>query len=225
MLRAMRALLLLLGVSIVAACDPAAKAFPPPDPALVKRNQLAGDPYGGRFPLEEALAGLSGDGPLRATFVTSLGEVHCTLGPDHAPLSVANFVGLARGLRPFRNADGEWVKQPFYDGVSFHRAQPGQFVQVGRRDGQEGVGYWLADEVSPGDDFSRAGVLAVANEGAPDTGGGQVFITTGKATHLEGVHTVLGECEDAPLVRQIETATDRGPAPVIERVVISRSPS
>ena len=90
------------------ACDPRAPgSFPPSDPELAAQNEAAGDPYRGRFPFEEAVAGLPESGQLVATIVTEEGEVPCRLMPDIAPLAVANFIGLARGLRPFLDPASE----------------------------------------------------------------------------------------------------------------------
>ena len=197
------------------------RPFPPPDPDLVARNEAAGDPHAGRFPLEQALDGLPGEGKLVAVLVTTEGEVTCQLDPGHAPLTVANFVGLARGLRSWQNADGEWVTAPYYEGIPFHRAEERQFVQGGARDGQDEVGYWIQDEVSPGDDFERGGVLAMANSG-PNTGSAQFFITTGDVSHLEGLHTIFGECDDDAVVRNLEKQVLAGKKPVLETVRVER---
>jgi peptidyl-prolyl cis-trans isomerase A (cyclophilin A) len=197
------------------------RPFPPADPDLVARNQASGDPHGGRFPLEQALEGLPAEGSLVAVLVTSAGDVHCELDPGHAPLTVANFVGLARGLRAWQNAAGEWVTEPYYEGIPFHRAEERQFVQGGRRDGQEEVGFWIQDEVSPGDDFERGGVLAMANSG-PNTGSAQFFITTGDVSHLEGLHTIFGECDDDAVVRNLEKQVLAGEKPVLQTVRVER---
>ncbi len=209
-----------LGGLACAAAGP--RPFPPVNPELQTANQAAGDPFAGRFPLERALTGLGAEGKLEAVIVTVAGEVHCTLDPGHAPLTVANFVGLARGLRPWQDGRGNWVQTPFYDGVTFHRAEARRFVQAGRRDGQESAGFSIQDEISPGDDFERPGALAMANEGVPHTGSAQFFITTGDVSHLEGIHTIFGECEDDARVRQLERDTAAGAAPIITAIRIQR---
>ena len=61
----------------------------------------AGDPAGGTFSLADAEKGLTGKGDLTATIETSHGTIACVLFRDDAPNTVANFVGLARGLCPF----------------------------------------------------------------------------------------------------------------------------
>lgn len=204
-----------------AAAGPA--AFAPPIPELVAANQAAGDPYAGRFPYAEAVAGLPAEGGLHAVIVTDEGEIDCTLEPGHAPIAVANFVGLARGVRPFLSADGEWVERPFYDGLVWHRAIEGQFVQAGRHGDREDAGFTIQDEVSAGDSFDRAGVLAVAN-GGPHTGSAQFFITTGAAPHLAGKHTIFGDCDGESVVRALERRAARGetPPPRLDTVRIER---
>ena len=75
--------------------------------------------------LEEATAGLEGKGKLRVEFKTPKGVIHCELFDDKTPKTVASFVGLARGLRPYRDPQsGEWKKGPFFDGLAFHRVIP-----------------------------------------------------------------------------------------------------
>ena len=67
------------------ACDSGAPgSFPPEDPALAAQNQAAGDPYAGRFPFADAIAGLPESGKLRATIVSDGGEIHCELLADVA---------------------------------------------------------------------------------------------------------------------------------------------
>jgi len=194
-------------------------------PELVARNQAAGDPYAGRFPYDEAVAGLPGDGPLRVLIDTDSGAIHCRLEPETAALTVATFVGLARGLRPFQEAEGgPWIKAPFYDGLPWHRAVEGQFVQTGRRGDRENPGFDLQDEISPGAKFDRAGVMALANSGAPHSGAAQFFITSDELVHLNGAYAIFGRCEDHHVIRELERRardTD-GPPPRITTVTVSR---
>lgn len=212
---------------LMTACAPAlspgdAAPLPPADADLQTANEALGDPYGGRFPYAEAVEGLPERGALHATLQTNLGEVTCTLDPGHAPLAVANFVGLARGVRPFRDEEGRWSRAPYYDGVPWHRAMEGQFVQTGRRGKLADGGFLLQDEIGIGDDFSRAGVLAMAGVGEPDTSSVQFFITTSAAKHLAGDHTILGRCDGEATLRKLEQAVLRGDPAVLEHVEISR---
>jgi len=194
-------------------------------PHLVRANEALGDPYGGRFPLDEALAGLPSAGPLHARLVTDEGDVDCTLDPRHAPLTVANFVGLARGLRPFIGDDDQWHTEPYYEDLVWHRAVEGQFVQTGRRGKQATGGFLLQDELSYGDSFDRGGVLAMANTGVEHSGSVQFFVTTGPASHLEGEHTIFGQCDGESVVRQLERRAARGDPPRLLHVEITRTPA
>ena len=105
-------------VGLLGACagSHAPRDYDPPIPGLVAENEAAGDPYGGRFPYEEAIADLPGEGPLMAQLETDAGVIHCRLEPETAALTVATFVGLARGLRPFQEEEGgPWITAPYYD--------------------------------------------------------------------------------------------------------------
>lgn len=204
------------------------RPFPPPVPAVVAANQAAGDPHAGRFPYEDAVAGLPEGPTLRASIDTDAGTVHCRLDPGSAPIAVANFVGLARGLRAYQIAEGgPWERGPFYDGLSFHRAVPGQFVQAGRRGEREFPGFHLQDEMSMGHAFDRIGLLALANNGAPNSSSAQFFITTASSLeHLKGKHTVFGSCDDEDVVRELERRVLADPAapPKIRTISVTRGP-
>lgn len=199
-----------------------ARPLPPSDTALEAANTSLGDPYGGRFPYDEAIAGLPPAGVLRATLHTSAGEVVCELDPGHAPLAVANFVGLARGLRPYRDEGGTWTRSPYYDGMPWHRAMEGQFVQTGRLGRLADGGFLLQDEIGVGDDFERAGVMAMAGVGEPDTSSTQFFITTGPTKHLAGDHTIVGSCDGDAVLRKLEQAVLRGEPATLDHVEITR---
>jgi peptidyl-prolyl cis-trans isomerase A (cyclophilin A) len=187
------------------------------------------DPAKGHFTLEEATKGLSGAGPLTAKIDTTLGAFTCQLFDKQAPVTVANFVGLARGLRPWKDTkSGKWVKKPFYDGLIFHRVIPGFMIQGGDPlgTGTGNPGYRFEDEFSPDLKFDKPALLAMANAG-PATNGSQFFITEGTPEHLTGRHTIFGQCDPLSLVTKI-TGVERGPRDkpvtdvVIKKVIISR---
>ncbi|EDM79846.1 peptidylprolyl cis-trans isomerase, cyclophilin-type [Plesiocystis pacifica SIR-1] len=205
------------------ACDVGAPGtFPPEDPQLAEANASTGDPHRGRFPFELAVAGLPESGQLRATITTDSGAIRCRLFADVSPLAVANFVGLARGERPFYDPNlGSWTTRPYYDGLSFHRAQERVFVQGGRLGEDESVGFVLQDERSIGTRFDKSGVLALGNRG-PNTSAAQFFITTELAPSLDGDYTILGRCEDLLVVRELEARVLAGERPIIESVGITR---
>lgn len=208
---------------LVACSPPGPPSLPPAVAEVVAANEAAGDPYRGRFPVEAALAGLPEGPGLWATIVTEFGAIPCELDLTGKPLSVANFVGLARGLRPVRQPDGTFAPLPYYEGSVFHRTHRGQFVQGGRRPGLEDPGFVLQDEVSPGDDFRDPGVLALANRG-PHTASAEFFVTLGDTRHLAGKHTPFGRCEALHVVRDVADAVADGRKPVIERIEITTAP-
>ena len=97
----------------------------------------------------------------RITITTERGTIVADLDPRIAPVTVNNFVGL--------------VRQGYYDGLTFHRVEPGFVIQGGcpEGSGRGGPGYKFADEPVQGN--YREGALAMANSG-PDTNGSQFFI-------------------------------------------------
>ncbi|OQP84451.1 peptidylprolyl isomerase [Xanthomonas phaseoli pv. syngonii LMG 9055] len=116
---------------------------------------------------------------LIATFDTSRGPIVVELYPDKAPLTVANFVNLA--------------KRGFYNGLSFHRVIADFMIQGGcpEGSGRGGPGYRFEDETNNGVGHER-GVLSMANAG-PNTNGSQFFITHTATPWLDGKHTVFGK--------------------------------
>ena len=190
------------------------------------------DPAGGKFTLEQATKGIPGPAtaPLVATIDTSMGKFTCELYDKQTPITVANFVGLARGVRPWLDPKtSKWVtKKPFYDGLIFHRVIPGFMIQGGDPlgVGTGNPGYKFEDEFSPDLKFDKPGLLAMANAG-PATNGSQFFITEGTPQHLTGRHTIFGHCEPVSLVTQI-AGVEKGPRDkpvkdvVMKKVTISR---
>ncbi|MDB4959281.1 MAG: Peptidylprolyl isomerase [Myxococcales bacterium] len=172
---------------------------------------------------------LKGSGKLLATIETSMGTFHCELFGDKVPMTVANFVGLATGKKPWMNPKTGNVERgkPYYDGLIFHRVIPKFMIQGGDPLGQGvgGPGYEFADEIVP--ELKMApGVLAMANTGQPVTNGGQFFITEISPDWLNGHHTVFGQCQEVDLVKKITgvPATNERPnEPVtINKVTISK---
>lgn len=185
------------------------------------------DPLKGRFFLADALRGLPGKGALEATIATSKGELSCTLYADKAPVTVANFVGLARGIRPFKDR-GAWTTRPLYDGTTFHRVIRGFMIQGGdpQGNGTGEPGYVLPDEIWDGARHDRAGLLCMANRGH-DTNGAQFFVTDAGAAHLDGNYTIFGECSPVAVVHAIANAPTNRERPLdeitIDRVTIRRA--
>jgi len=134
-----------------------------------------------------------------ATLRTSEGDIRVVLFPDHAPKTVANFVGLATGAKQYSQPNaGGGRSGPFYNGSVFHRVIAGFMIQGGdpTGTGRGGPGYQFADEFHPELRFDRPYLLAMANAG-PGTNGSQFFITVGPTPHLNRRHTIFGEVADA----------------------------
>jgi peptidyl-prolyl cis-trans isomerase A (cyclophilin A) len=205
---------------------------PQPSEREPQRPPAGSDPLQGRFTMADATAGLEGTGPLVATIKTSEGALQCKLFDDKAPVTVANFVGLARGVRPFKSeVDGEWVKKPAYDGTTFHRIIKGFMIQGGDRrgNGTGEPGYVIRDEIWPGAKHDRPGLLCMANRG-PNTNGAQFFITDAKVAALDGNYTIFGECSPVSLVHTLASVpTLNGDRPAtnvtIESITIGRGPT
>jgi len=146
------------------------------------------------------------DGHLWTKIGTTHGAIRCRLFRNRAPLAVANFVGLARGLKAWRdpNNAGATSMKRFYDGLLFHRVIPNFMIQGGDPvdSGKGGPGYKFANETHPTLKFNRAGRLAMANAG-PGTNGSQFFITERATSWINGRHTIFGQCEDLDVVGKI----------------------
>ena len=180
------------------------------------------------FTLDDATKGLAGSGPLVAEIATSMGAMSCELYDQKAPATVANFVGLARGTRPWADPKtGVWSARPAYDGTPFHRVIRGFMIQggdpVGTGTGQPG--YVFDDEIWSGAKHDRAGLLCMANRG-PNTNGSQFFITDAAASQLDGNYTIFGICQPVSVVHAIASVKVNGSSPdtpvMIEGVTIAR---
>jgi peptidyl-prolyl cis-trans isomerase A (cyclophilin A) len=164
----------------------------------------------------------------QAILHTNRGDVSVTLFPNHAPETVANFVGLAKGEKEYDAGNGK--TGPFYDGLVFHRVIDGFMIQGGCPLGQGngGPGYTFKDEPHPELTFDKPYLLAMANAG-PGTNGSQFFITVAPTTWLNFKHTIFGEVVDAESKKVVDaiatTATGPGDRPVdpvvIESVEVS----
>ena len=145
---------------------------------------------------------------------TERGDIVVELYADRAPLTVENFVNLARS--------------GFYDGTTFHRVIPGFMAQGGdpTGTGTGGPGYQFRDEIDPSLRHSGPGILSMANAG-PGTNGSQFFITFGPTPHLDGKHTVFGRVTEGlevlRSIRERDPQRDRQPGDRIDTIEITES--
>ncbi len=116
-----------------------------------------------------------------ARLSTARGTITIRLEFEKAPLTAGNFVGLAEGSL------GPTPGTHFFDGLLFHRVEPGFVVQGGdpAGNGTGGPGYQFADEITDELKFDSEGVLGMANAG-PNTNGSQFFITLKDTSFLTG---------------------------------------
>ncbi|PJF34701.1 MAG: peptidylprolyl isomerase [Candidatus Thermofonsia Clade 1 bacterium] len=152
-----------------------------------------------------------------AIFHTSKGKITVNLFADKAPVTVNNFVFLAR--------------EGFYNGTTFHRVIKGFMAQGGdpTGTGTGGPGYRWADERSALQlRHDSPGILSMANAGR-DTNGSQFFITHVPTPHLDGKHAVFGKVADQESlkvllsIRERDPMRDRTPGDLLERVEIIES--
>ena len=149
-----------------------------------------------------------------ALVTTNKGEVTIELDQDKAPVTVNNFVFLARNQ--------------YFDATTCHRIIPGFVVQCGDPTATGGgdPGYKFADELPEAGEY-RIGSIAMANSG-PDTNGSQFFIITGEnGASLPPQYTLFGEVAtgfDETVIKMEAAGTASGSPsePVeIQSVVIS----
>ncbi len=196
----------------LAACSGSGDATPT---ASVSNTQTAGESAITQYSSPPAMS-IDSEKSYTATLKTNHGDVTIELFAAEAPVTVNNFVFLAR--------------ENFYDGVIFHRVIDGFMIQGGdpTGTGTGGPGYRFQDEIVSSLTFAEAGLLAMANAG-PGTNGSQFFITVTPTPHLNGNHTIFGKVTDGYdvvlAISQVNTGPRDKPADdvVIESVEISES--
>jgi len=142
------------------------------------------------------------DPGLYAVFNTSMGTITAQLFEKEAPLTVANFVALARGTKPWNDPNTRaMVAKPLYNNITFHRVIPNFMIQTGdpTATGAHDCGFTIKDEIVATLKFDRPGRLGMANIGRPNTGGCQFFITEVPYPSLDppsGRYTIFGQVVD-----------------------------
>jgi len=149
-----------------------------------------------------ALLGVEPGQSLYTTITTSMGSLRCELYWTRTPVTVANFVGLAKGTQSWTDPRTlEPGEGSMYEGTILHRVIPGFMIQMGDPTGTGSgtPGYRFPDEFAPDLRFDRPGTMGMANNG-PNANGSQFFITEVATSHLNGRHTVFGQCDEASMV-------------------------
>lgn len=178
-------------------------------------------------PQATAAASIVPNGPT-VVMDTSMGRITCRFFQKQAPKTAANFTALTNGTRDWTDPATKKVmhRKPLYDGTIFHRVIPEFMIQGGdpTGTGMGDPGYSFEDEFDPNLGFDVPGRLAMANSG-PNTNGSQFFITEVPTPHLNGHHTIFGQC-DEPSVNVVKTiarvqtkAEDKPLVPVVLRKV------
>lgn len=163
---------------------------------------------------------------LFATIETTQGTFTCQLEFERAPRTVANFVSLAEGSRPWVDFQKARIsREPYYDNTPIHRIIKGFVIQGGSPSGTgtDGPGYRFRDELHAELKHDRAGVLSMAKTSEPHTNGSQFFVTLGATPWLDNVHSVFGSVvEGLAVVEQLgNVITDPADHPVEPQFILS----
>ena len=146
----------------------------------------------------------------RAIIETAKGNIEIELYEDKAPITTGNFIKLAQ--------------QGFYDGLAFHRVEPGFVIQAGDpysrtpgdpRTGTGGPGYTIQDEFNTGIKHVK-GTISMANTGQPNSAGSQFFITLDDTPFLDGGYAAFGRVASG-----MDVALSIAKGDVIKKITIS----
>ncbi|MEO5739373.1 MAG: peptidylprolyl isomerase, partial [Vicinamibacterales bacterium] len=151
-----------------------------------------------------------------AHFTTNKGNFIVKLFDKDAPKTVANFVGLAEGKKPWTDPrTGRQIRRPYYRNVLFHRVIPNFMIQGGDPEGtgMGGPGFTFEDEISANHKHNKPGIVSMANRG-PNTNGGQFFITVAPYPSLDGHYSIFGEVveglDNVVAISKVPTTGPRG---------------
>lgn len=141
-----------------------------------------------------------------AVIETNKGTIKCKLEGKDAPITTANFIELA--------------EKGFYNGLSFHRVEPGFVIQGGdpNGNGTGGSGKTIKLEVSKALLHDREGTLAMARSQNPDSASSQFYITLAPASFLDMNYAVFGYCtEGMDVVKSIRPGDKMTKVTIVEK--------
>jgi peptidyl-prolyl cis-trans isomerase A (cyclophilin A) len=206
-----------------AASSEPAKETPPAEPIASTKSPAADAPKASNAKPDKVVPPVPANKPTKilAKFQTNMGNFTAELNEKEAPITVANFVGLATGEKEWTDPKtGQKSHKPYYDGIGFHRIIDGFMIQGGDPlgNGTGGPGFTIKDEYN-NLKHDKAGVLAMARTGAPDSAGSQFYITVAAPTFLDGQrppYVVFGQVtEGVDVVLKIgKTPTAPGDRPL-----------
>lgn len=204
----------IIAITILAALSALAAAEDAPTPQ--ERCDAAATLPLTKMQFDQAEDVLEPDLDYRAILCTAAGAIYVDLYEALTPITVNNFVFLAR--------------QGYYDGTTFHRVIPNFMAQAGdpTGSGRGGPGYRFGDEPVGFLTFDRPGLLAMANAG-PGTNGSQFFVTTAPTPHLNYKHTIFGDVlvgqENVAAIRERDPAAASDPGEILQTVLIISDPA
>ncbi len=177
---------------------------------------------------------LMAEDAIYADFTTSMGNFSCKLSYTLAPMTTANFIGLATGQQPWLDlTTGQVRTNPFYNGLTFHRVLNRKLIQAGSPNGQgtDGPGYVIKDENTTITHAAVKYALAMAKmswvpdvyhrDGAvlPNTANSQFYITVTNMPQFDPTFVVFGGVSSGSTVveaiSRVATTNDKPLTPVI----------
>jgi peptidyl-prolyl cis-trans isomerase A (cyclophilin A) len=211
---------------------PLAGRTQPADSVAQTTAAVAARPAAPAYDARQELADLAAG--TYAVFETDHGIFVARLFVEKAPRTAGNFIGLAEGVREFRDpASAQRIKQPYYDNVIFHRVRRNGLIQTGSRSGGSGgTGYYFEDEFVEDLLHDKPGVLSMATQGpGTHTNDGQFAISLNARPELDMKYSVFGEIvkglDVARAIGAVPTVAGRGetpapPEPLIKTLRIYR---
>jgi cyclophilin family peptidyl-prolyl cis-trans isomerase len=169
------------------------------------------DPQNHAISLADAVTEIAGQGALYAVLTTTQGVVHCLLLQQEVPELVAHFVGLARGKRAWRAADGAWQHKPLYDDLPFQRAQPGIWAITGdpTQKGPGGAGFHIADVLRLNLRHDKPGMLSFVTLGQANTASSQIALFAKAAPWADDQHLPFGICQELDVIEKLSQQPPR----------------